>query len=67
VGARPLWASAEDGMKGDEIEPCAASSDILRHALWSVATARTQIFGVTPTLLLLAPPLSVEVGKLMLL
>jgi hypothetical protein len=27
VGARPLWASAEDGMKGDEIEPRAASSD----------------------------------------
>jgi hypothetical protein len=36
VGARPLWASAEDGMKGDEIEPRAASSDTtgtssLRH------------------------------------
>jgi hypothetical protein len=29
VGARPLWASAEDGMKGDEIEPRAASSDSL--------------------------------------
>jgi hypothetical protein len=29
VGAGPLWASAEDGMKGDEIEPCAASSDMI--------------------------------------
>jgi hypothetical protein len=27
MGARPLWTSAEDGMKGDEIESRAASSD----------------------------------------
>jgi hypothetical protein len=29
VGARLLWASAEDQMKRDEIEPRAASSDTI--------------------------------------
>jgi hypothetical protein len=43
VGARPLWASAEDGMKGDEIEPRAASSDRTRSCSCSVSMGLEEI------------------------